>query len=208
LILRIILVKHTIGVVYGIQKGKGNNYETLLEQISDSGDLLIEFGNINNYMNLTGQIAKHFREVHFGGNWTASNLKDHLAGLTWQQATTRVYSFNTIAMLVYHMNYYISVVMKVLQGERLNASDKYSFDILPIQSQEDWEKLLEKTWTDAENFASLIRELPESKLWEDFSDNKYGNYYRNLHGIIEHMHYHLGQIVLIKKIVLQENKNS
>lgn len=154
-------------------------------------------------MNLPTQIAKHLREVHFGGNWTASNLKDHLVGLTWQQATTQVYSFNTIALLVYHMNYYIRAVSKVLQGESLDASDKYSFNLPPIESQDDWENLLDKTWADAENFASLIEQLPENTLWEDFSDNKYGNYYRNLHGIIEHTHYHLGQIVLIKKIVLE-----
>ena len=76
---------------------------------------------------------------------------------------------------------------------------KYSFAHPPIQSKEDWEKLLDKLWTDAETFASLIEQLPESKLWEDFADGKYGNYYRNIHGIIEHTHYHLGQIVLIKK---------
>ena len=154
-------------------------------------------------MNLTAQIAKHFREVHFGGNWTSVNLKDSLTDVNWQQATTQVYSLNTIAVLVYHMNYYVSVVTKILQGEPLNASDKYSFGLPPILSQEDWEKLLNKTWADAENFASLIEQLPESKLWEDFSDNKYGNYYRNLHGIIEHVHYHLGQIILIKKILLR-----
>jgi len=157
-------------------------------------------------MSLTKQIAKHFREIHFGGNWTSSNLKDHLSGVTWQQATTKVYSFNTIATLVYHINYYVSAVLKVLQGEPLNASDKYSFDHPPILSQEDWENLLNKTRTDAENFASLIELLPESKLWEIFSDEKYGNYYRNIHGIIEHAHYHLGQIVLIKKILLQAEK--
>lgn len=89
----------------------------------------------------------------------------------------------------------------------MNAHDKYSFDHPPILSQQDWEKLLEKTWTDAENFASLIEQLPESKLWEDFSNKKYGNYYRNIHGIIEHIHYHLGQIVLIKKILLQAGEN-
>ncbi len=158
-------------------------------------------------MNLTAQIAKHFREVHFGGNWTSSNLKDHLADITWQQATTQVYSFNAIATLVYHMNYYVSAVLKVLQGEPLNARDKYSFDHPPILSQQDWEKLLDKTWTDAENFASLIEQLPESKLGETFSDEKYGNYYRNIHGVIEHIHYHLGQIVLIKKILLRADKN-
>ena len=164
-------------------------------------------------MNLTAQIAKHFREVHFGGNWTSSNLKDHLADVTWQQATTQVYSINPIATLVYHINYYVSAILKVLRGEPLDAHDKYSFDLPPILSQEDWEKLLDKTWTDAEDFAILVEQLPESKLGENFSDEKYGSYYRNFHGIIEHTHYHLGQIVLVKKILLQaieidtKNKN-
>lgn len=153
-------------------------------------------------MNLTAQIARHFREVHFGGNWTSVNLKDSLAGITWQQATTKVYSLNTIAALVYHINYYVSAVLKVLEGGPLDAHDKYSFDPPLIQSDEDWEKLLNKTWTDAKKFANLIEQLSESKLENDFSEKKYGSYYRNLHGIIEHTHYHLGQIVLIKKIIL------
>jgi uncharacterized damage-inducible protein DinB len=158
-------------------------------------------------MQVTAQIAKHLREIHFGGNWTSVNLKDTLAGVSWQQATTKVYSFNTIAILVYHINYYISAVLKVLEGGPLNASDKYSFSHPPIQSQDDWEKLLEKSWTEAEKFASLIEQLPESRLGENLADEKYGNYYRNLHGIIEHSHYHLGQIVLIKKILTHQDKN-
>lgn len=156
-------------------------------------------------MNLTTQIAKHIRDVYFGGNWTAVNLKDTLADVTWQQATTQVYAFNTIAVLVFHINYFINVVLPVLKGGPLHGSDKFSFDLPPIQSPEDWEKLLDKTWADAESFAALIEQLPEQKLWEDFSDHKYGNYYRNIHGIVEHNHYHLGQIVLIKKM-LSESK--
>jgi len=154
-------------------------------------------------MNLARQIAKHFRQLHFGGNWTSVNLNDTLADVDWQQAATKVYSFNTIATLVYHTNYYVSAVSKVLQGEPLNAKDKYSFDHPPIQCREDWESLLNKTWADAENFATLIEQLPEDKLGETFTDEKYGNYYRNIHGIIEHTHYHLGQIVLIKKLLKQ-----
>ena len=153
--------------------------------------------------NITAQIAKLFRAVLYGGNWTWSNLKDHLADVTWQQATTKVNSLNTIAALVFHMNYYVSAIIMVLQGNPLNASDKYSFDCPPITSKEDWDQLLNKTWADAETFATLVEQLPESMLWETFADEKYGNYYRNLHGVIEHMHYHLGQIVLIKKLLLQ-----
>ena len=127
------------------------------------------------FMKLTEQIAKHFREIHFGGNWTSVNLEESLADVNWQQATTKIYSFNTIAALVYHINYFVSAALEVLQGKRLNAKDKYSFDLPPIQSQEDWEKLLNKTWDNAEKFATLIEQLPESKLGETFTDEKYGN---------------------------------
>lgn len=154
-------------------------------------------------MKFTQQIAKHFRELYFGGNWTSVNLKESLADVNWMEATRKVYSFNTIAILVYHTNYYVSAVSKVLQGEPLYASDKYSFDLPPIQSQEDWDKLVNKTWDDAENFAALVEQLPQNKLGETFADEKYGNYYRNIHGVIEHTHYHMGQIVLIKKLLAQ-----
>ena len=158
-------------------------------------------------MKLTEQIAKHLRDVHFGGNWTCSNLKEKLADVTWQQATTQVDSFHTIATLVFHMNYFVSATLKVLHGGPLDAKDKYSFDHPPVQSQEDWEKLLDKTWADAENLASLIEQLPESQLWETFVKKKYGNYYRCLHGPIEHCHYHLGQIALIRRMLEDEDSS-
>lgn len=153
--------------------------------------------------NLSANIAKHFRDVHFGGNWTSVNLKDTLAGVTWQQATAKVHDFNTIAVLVFHINYYVGGLIKVLQGGPLDIRDKYSFDCPPIESAEDWERLLGKTWAEAEQYIQLVEQLPDSILMEIFVDEKYGTYYRNLHGIVEHTHYHLGQIVLIKKILAQ-----
>lgn len=154
-------------------------------------------------MQLQQQVAKQFRDVHTGTNWCVSNLKDSVAGLTWQQATTTVHSFNSIATLVYHVNYYVSAVLKVLQGQALHAKDVYSFQHPPIASQTDWEALLHKTWDEAEQFAQLIETLPKEKFWQTFTDEKYGNYYRNILGIIEHTHYHIGQIVLIKKLLPQ-----
>ena len=153
-------------------------------------------------MSVTAQIAKHVRDVHFGGNWTASNLKQHLSEVTWQQATTKVPSFNTIAALVYHMNYYVSAIIRVLLGGQLDAHDKFSFDHPPISSERDWQNLLDKTWADAERLAGLVEQLPDAKLGENFLDGKYGTWYRNLAGFIEHTHYHLGQIVLLKKMLV------
>lgn len=154
-------------------------------------------------MNLTAQIARHMREVHFGGNWTSVNLKDTLADVTWEQAITKAYSFNTIATLVYHVNYYVSAVLKVLQGGPLDAKDSYSFNHPPINNAEDWAQLLNRVWSEAELFAAAIEQLPEDKLTDYLTDEKYGSYFRNLNGIIEHMNYHLGQIVIIKKLLPQ-----
>ena len=152
-------------------------------------------------MKLTEQIAKHLREIHVGGNWTASNLRDKLADVSWEQATTRVNGLHTIAALVYHMNYFVAATLKVLQGGPLDAKDKFSFDHPPIASQQDWESLLEKTWSDAENLALAIEQMPENQLWEHFVDEKWGSYYRCLHGPIEHCHYHLGQIAMLKTML-------
>lgn len=150
---------------------------------------------------ITTQIAKHFREVYFGGNWCCVNLKEQLADVTWQEATTKVYDFNTIAILACHINYYVSNVLEFLEGQPLTSKDSLSFTHPPIHSQQDWDDILSKIAQDGEKFANAIEQLADEKLMEVFIEDKYGIYYRNFHGIIEHVHYHLGQIVLIKKII-------
>jgi DinB superfamily len=152
-------------------------------------------------MPITALIAKHFREIHFGVNWSWSNLKDQLSDITWLEATTQIDGFNTIAALVYHINYYVGAVIKVLEGGPLDASDKFSFAVPAITSDADWQAMLDKMWSEAEIMATLIEQIPDDKLEDVFVLEKYGNYYRNLHGVIEHSHYHLGQIVVLKKVL-------
>lgn len=159
-------------------------------------------------MTIPQQIAKHFRDVHFGGNWTFVNLQDTLKDVSWQQAIEKVHNFNTIATLHYHINYYVAAITSVLEGGPLDAKDAYSFSHPPISSAEDWQKQTDAAKQAALKLAGLIEALPESRLQETFAEEKYGNYYRNLHGLIEHTHYHLGQIVLIRKILQEGEINS
>jgi hypothetical protein len=74
-------------------------------------------------MNLPHHLGKHFIKVYNEGNWTSSNLKDMIADITLEEANTRVYSCNTIASLVFHVNYYVAAVTQVLRGRQLDASD-------------------------------------------------------------------------------------
>lgn len=148
------------------------------------------------------QLAKRFREVLLDGLWIANtNFKDQLKDVTWEQATAKVGSLNTIVMLTFHIDYYIAGLIQVFEGGDLEIRDQYSFDLSPIESQEQWEELLNKLWNDSEKFASLLEQMPDSKMDEVFVDGKYGTYLRNIDGMIEHCYYHLGQITLIKKLL-------
>lgn len=152
-------------------------------------------------MNISFNVAKHLREVFFGGNWSVSSFKEHLSDISWQQAITKVDGVNTIATLTFHTGYYITALIKVLEGGALEASDALSFDHPLLNSESDWQQMLSDFWTNAEKLATLIEQLPDDKWIQNLSEEKYGSYYRNLHGIIEHAHYHLGQLVLVKKLV-------
>ena len=155
-------------------------------------------------MQTVAHLAKHIRDLHFGGNWTDSNLKRQLANVDWKQATTQVAGLNTIATLAFHIHYFIKVQTRVLEGGPLEGNDKLSFAHPPINSDEDWKAFQEDILLWAKRYAELVERLPEEKLWEDFVDAKYGNYYRNIQGVIEHSHYHLGQISLIKKLLYSQ----
>lgn len=153
-------------------------------------------------MSSTSQLAKRFREVMLDGLWIANtNFKDQLKDISLEQAITKVGSLNTIAMLTFHIDYYIAGLINVFEGEDLEIRDQFSFDLPSIESQEQWEELLHKLWNDSEKFAVLLEQMPDYKMNEVFVDKKYGTYLRNIDGMIEHAYYHLGQITLIKKLL-------
>jgi hypothetical protein len=146
-------------------------------------------------------LADHFRQVYFGGNCTFSNMKDNLTGVSLQQAKTKIGDLNTILALTYHIHYYVRAVSQVLDGGPLDARDMYSFDHPDFQSQEEWEQFLQTIFEEAEQYAAKVEQVPDSKLEDVFVLEKYGNYLRNFQCIIEHTHYHLGQIAILKKMV-------
>ncbi len=157
-------------------------------------------------MNLASQIANQFREVQLNGTWISTNFKAQLSDVDWKMATAKIGSLNTIAALTFHINYYVAGVLKVFEGGSLDIRDKYSFDVPPIESEADWEKLKNKFYSDAEKFGNFVEQMPDKKLQEAFVDEKYGNYFRNIIGMNEHSYYHLGQIVLIKKMLREGGK--
>ncbi len=154
-------------------------------------------------MNHPLQLANRFREVILNGTWIANtNFKKELESLDWNIATARFDNLNTISLLAQHIHYYIKGIKNVFLGGDLEIRDIYSFDFPEIGSQQAWQDFLIVFWRDSEEFALWVENMDEAQLNDSFVDEKYGTYLRNIDGMIEHSYYHLGQIVLIKKIVL------
>ena len=139
--------------------------------------------------------------MYLDGHWVANtNYKEQLSSLHWQQATQQVGPLNTIALLTYHINYYLRGLLQVLHGGALEIKDKYSFDMPPVTNDKEWLSLTTEFFSNAEKFVAAVAILPDEKMDEHFVDPKYGTWYRNLEAVVEHSYYHLGQICLIRKL--------
>lgn len=149
-------------------------------------------------------IANRLREVFLNGYWIANtNYKEQIQSVNWRQATQKIGNLNTIADLTFHINYYLSGLLNAFENGKLEISDKYSFNLPPINSEYDWSKMVNDFLNNSEKFADTIAQMDDSRFDQPFIDEKYGTFLRNIEGIIEHSYYHLGQIALIKKMIVQ-----
>ncbi len=146
------------------------------------------------------ELANRFREVMLNGKWIANtNWAKQLSDVDWKLATKKLHTFNTLAELTFHINYYIGGINDFLETGNLSISDKFSFDCPVILSQIDWNELKDSLFYNCNKFAINLDSIGLVKLNSVFVDKKYGTYRRNIEGVIEHAYYHLGQVVLIKK---------
>jgi hypothetical protein len=149
-------------------------------------------------------VANRLQEVLLDGKWIANtNFKAQIENLDWRQASRKIGQLNSIAALTYHINYYLKGIIHLLENGRLEIHDRFSFDLPPINSENVWRSLVKEFLTNSEKFIGHVKQFSDEKLDEVFVDPKYGTYYRNIEGVIEHSYYHLGQISLLRKLMAE-----
>ena len=149
-------------------------------------------------------LANRLQEVLLNGKWIANtNFKEQIISISWEQAIEKVGNLNTVALLTFHVNYYIKGLLNVIEGGNLEIKDNFSFDMPEITSETDWLNLVNEFVSNAEKFINHVEKMDDNLLTQPFVKEEYGSYLRNIEAQIEHSYYHLGQVSLIKKLISQ-----
>ncbi|NML65319.1 DUF664 domain-containing protein [Hymenobacter sp. RP-2-7] len=153
-------------------------------------------------MQLSAAIAQHVLDVHSGGNWTEVDLAHTLADVTLTEATTRTpASVNTLASLVRHLTFWNRVMARRAHGQPTEIGPANGFDAGPaLGTEADWQALRADLTRSGEELAAAIRAVPDEQLTAAILPG-YSSAYKNLQGAVEHLHYHLGQLVILKSLV-------
>lgn len=155
-------------------------------------------------MTSSAKLALRLRELFIDGLWVANtNYRNELTKVDFAQAVKVHANLNSIAALSFHINYYLHGILQFLETGNLSISDKYSFDMPELKGGEDWDSLRTAVLANAEAFATAVEVMEEATLNSHFVKPEYGDYRRNIEVLIEHSWYHLGQIVLIRKLISQ-----
>jgi hypothetical protein len=152
-------------------------------------------------MLLAATIAQHVLDVHEGNNWTEVNLAHTLHDVTLAEAITQTAaSPNTIAALVRHLTFWNRVLARRAQGLATEIGPANGFDGPLLRTEADWLAVRADLWQSAHELAAAIRQVPDTTLTEPILPG-YSTTYKNLQGSVEHLHYHLGQLVVLKNLV-------
>ncbi|MDQ2752730.1 MAG: DinB family protein [Bacteroidota bacterium] len=152
-------------------------------------------------MKITSLIAQHLLDVHEGNNWTEVSLADVLKDTTLEEATTLTSaSPNTIASLLHHITYWNRAMVQRIAGNNVMIDEYNGFDLPELITEDDWLQLQVDNNLSSHELAVAILNFDNAKLEEPLV-NGGSSAYKNMQGAVEHVHYHLGQMMILKKLV-------
>lgn len=156
---------------------------------------------VNKTSKLTELLSRNLLQVYVGTNWTERNLKDVLEKITYAESNHEFSFSASIKTLAFHLHYFAKVTLEALKTGKLIAHDRDSWKAEHIDSEEKWNALIQELIQIGKDFSHHIKGMTDEEMLDFLDDPKYGSTYDNVQGIIEHHHYHLGQISLLKNMI-------
>jgi uncharacterized damage-inducible protein DinB len=143
---------------------------------------------------LYDQIESTFR----GRPWHGPNMIQVLEGVSLEKARLRPLSTrHSIWELVNHINYWMNVGIRGLNGEKLsNPEGIEDWPSIGV-TEEEWRESVTELERTVNTLLKILMDFPATKL-EDNVPGKTFTYRTLLHGVLHHNLYHMGQIAVFR----------
>ena len=140
-------------------------------------------------------------ETADGNNWTGINAEQALQDISAETATKRINANHlNIAELTAHLVCWNNVIAKRLGGVNYTPPVEEDFPVINELSDEQWQIMKQDFFNSFEILVNALSQKEDISLDQPIFEEA-TSVYRNVHGQVSHLHYHLGQIVLLKKVL-------
>ncbi|AYN04837.1 DinB family protein [Flavobacterium sp. 140616W15] len=147
------------------------------------------------------RISNLYQSIYNGNPWLEVTLVDTLKNVRAEQAYRKINpNLNTIWEIVNHLIQWRRNILRRVQGETVITPDHNYFVTILDSSEAAWEQSLQSLEKSQELWNSFLEDFDDSDLDKIYPSNGH-TYYEHIHGIIQHDVYHLGQIVILKKLL-------
>jgi len=163
-------------------------------------------------MNESERIAALVHDVFFGGGghgpgeaWHGPALFPLVKDLPADQAAKKLGgTTHSMWELVTHIANWNEIQVRRLNGERLEGliNTEKDWPKTITGREEDWAREIERLRKSCETLKNAISGFNSDRLDEPFPNREYSHYVA-LHGIVHHIIYHTGQVVLVRKALAE-----
>ena len=150
-------------------------------------------------VNEINRILKLFADLQHGDCWIGNNFKETLHGVDYKKAMETISGkTNSIWQLVAHITYWRTSVVNRLTGT--NNPPPFPDFLLPNEpNEENWKQALHDFEAAYHLLRNAINHFNVENLYKP-SPKKEQTYYELIMGCLQHDAYHMGQMILLKKV--------
>ncbi|MEJ7627096.1 MAG: DinB family protein [Ferruginibacter sp.] len=147
------------------------------------------------------KIISLFEKLYNGEPWIDVNIKSILENITAKQADSKPFpNCNSIWEIVNHLIEWRTNVLQRLQGVVIVTPGNNYFEPIEDKSNQAWKDILKKFEDSQTQWIVFLKQFNPESFDSRYPSNKM-TYYEHIQGILQHDSYHLGQIVLLIKVL-------
>lgn len=153
-------------------------------------------------MSESAHLQNQFQRAVEGNAWYGPSLAEVLADVTPEMAAARpIPNAHTIWEMVVHTGVWGATVLRRIHGELLNLTDTGDWPPVTDTSAEGWERAKQRTIDEIARLRDALSGFDTARLDRPAAEGASSPAFNQVYGALQHCAYHVGQMVMLKKLL-------